>query len=260
MDTNERPESAEQPSRMGRKEFLKYAATSLAGAAVLAAGAGEVRAQTARKKKFGMVIDLQRCILCRSCTIACKQENKTPPGMLYNPVLEEETGEYPKAGRRWFPRPCNHCDKPACLEACPEKAIKKRDDGIVYIDPDICKGVQACVSACPYGVPLFDEGAKYHDGKGAWNETPSPELGLMQKPGKRVFAGKSRKCSFCVHKQGENGDYISLPACAKTCMGKAIHFGDLNDPAGELQTLIKARKHMRLKEEEGTEPNVYYLV
>jgi len=257
MDTPEKKETKKIPSGMDRGEFFRYAVTSLAGAAALAVGAGPVRAQTARKKKYGMVIDLQRCVLCRSCTIACKQENKTPPGMLYNPVLEEEIGEYPKVGRRWFPRPCNHCDKPACLPACPNEAIKKRDDGIVYIDPDLCKGALACIGACPYEVPLLDDGLKY---KGVWNEIASPELGLMQKPGKRVFVGKSRKCSFCVHKQDENGDYMNLPACAKTCMGRAIHFGDLNDPDGELQALLKTRKSMRRKEEEGTEPNVYYLV
>ena len=82
----------------------------------------------------------------------------------------------------------------------------------------------------------------------------------MQKPGRRVFAGKARKCTFCLHKQDENGDYIDLPACAKTCMGKAIHFGDLNDPGGELQALLKTRKYMRRKEEARTEPNIYYLI
>lgn len=253
-------EKHSETSRMDRQQFLAAAVSGAAALAVAVVAPSAAAATQGRKRKWGMVIDLKRCVLCRSCTIACKQENKTPPGMLYNPVLEEETGEYPKVGRRWFPRPCNHCDKPACLEACPEHAIKKRDDGIVYIDPDLCKGVQACIGACPYGVPLFDEGDRYHDGKGAWNETSSPELGLMQKPGKAAFKGKSRKCAFCVHKQDEKGDYVNLPACAKTCMGKAIHFGDLNDPNGELQALLKARKHMRLKEEEGTEPNVYYLV
>ena len=252
-------EPQENQALINRKEFIKKTALAMAGAVVLLS-TDKAGAQAGRSKKWGMVIDLQRCILCRSCTIACKQENKTPPGMLYNPVLEEETGEYPKVGRRWFPRPCNHCDRPACLEACPEKAVKKRDDGIVYIDRDICKGVQACVASCPYGVPVYDEGAQYHDGKGAWSETASPELGLMAKPGALVWKGKSRKCTFCLHKQDESGNYVNLPACAKTCMGKAIRFGDLNDPNGELQTLLKTRKYMRRKVEEGTEPNVYYLI
>lgn len=245
---------------MDRRDLLKKAAASVAGAAAFSGAAGLLDAQTVTKKKWGMVVDLQRCILCRSCTIACKQENKTPPGMLYNPVLEEETGVYPKPVRKWYPRPCNHCDKPACLPACPNDAILKRADGIVYIDPDKCGGAQECVKACPYQVPLFDTGLKYHDGQGAWNETASPELGLMQRPGQRIFADKARKCSFCLHKQDEEGNYASLPACAKTCMGKAIHFGDLSDPNGELQALLKNRKHMRRLEEKGTEPNVYYLL
>src|SRR3989338_3413738 len=112
---------------LGRRSFLKLTAMGIvsAVAATLPAEIGEAAKEvvTKRKVRYGMVIDLQRCILCRACVIACKQENKTPPGMLYNPVLEEETGEYPKVGRRWFPRPCNHCEKPACLEASPHKAI-----------------------------------------------------------------------------------------------------------------------------------------
>lgn len=257
METTDKAKAA---AAMDRKDFLKTALASVAGVAAVAGLAVPARAQAKTLKKRGMVIDLQRCIMCRACTISCKQENKTPPGMLYNPVLEEEVGTYPKVSRKWFPRPCNHCDKPACVESCPNKAIIKRDDGIVYIDPDLCKGVQACVSACPYEVPRFDDGAKYHGGNGVWNEVASPELGLMQKPGSRSFANKSRKCSFCVHKQDEKGEYVNLPACAKTCMGKAIHFGDLNDPAGELQALLRSRKHMRRLEDAGTEPNVYYLI
>jgi molybdopterin-containing oxidoreductase family iron-sulfur binding subunit len=245
----------------GRRGFLKKVGGVAVATLVMVSGGFIPKLAKAgrRKARWGMVIDLQRCVLCRSCTVACKQENKTPPEMMYNPVLEEEAGEYPKISRRWFPRPCMHCDKPACLEACPVHAIKKRDDGIVFIDPNICVGVQACVPACPYGVPIFDEGKQYHDGKGVWSETSSPELGLMQKPSERIFSNKSRKCSFCLHKQYENGEYVNLPACAKTCMGKAIHFGDLGDPDGELQTLLKTRKNMRLKEEAGTGPNVYYL-
>lgn len=256
-----------EEKKIERKEFFKTAALALGSLLALSWTKASAQQSPTRRKKLGMIIDLQRCILCRACTIACKQENKTPPGMLYNPVLEEETGTYPKPGRQWFPRPCYHCEKPACLESCPNKAIFKRSDGIVYIDPDLCKGVQACVGACPYEVPLFDEGAKYHDGKGVWNEIASPELGLMQKPGKRIFSGKARKCSFCLHKQDENGNYINLPACVKTCMGKAIHFGDLGDSNGkciahgeDLQALLKSRKNMRRKEDAGTEPNVYYLL
>lgn len=265
MSSNERSSGAVSPDRRG---FLKMAvsggvatiAAATTSTALVANAATPLAAPSARKRKWGMVIDLQRCILCRSCTIACKQENKTPPGMLYNPVLEEEVGTYPNVTRKWFPRPCNHCDKPACLENCPNDAIKKRTDGIVYIDPALCKGAQACVAACPYEVPLFDEGKEYHEGKGVWSEVASPELGLMAKPGRRIWTEKARKCTFCMHKQDADGNYVALPACARTCMGKAIHFGDLLDPKGELQTLLQTRKHMRRLEEAGTAPNVYYLI
>lgn len=240
-----------------RRSLLRTATASLAAAAAVL---GSPAVAEPARRKWGMVIDLKRCVVCRSCTIACKQENKTPPGMLYNPVLEEETGSYPKPARNWFPRPCNHCDKPACLKSCPNDAILKRADGIVYIDPDICQGAQECINACPYGVPLLDTGANYHDGKGAWSETASPELGLMTTPAKRPFVDQARKCSFCVHKQDENGSYVTPPACALSCMGRAIHFGDLNDQSGELQTLLRTRKHMRRLEQKGTEPNVYYLL
>lgn len=253
-----------ETSATERKQFLQVAAAGLAGLlAGSAARPAPARAQaesSSRKHRWGMVIDLQRCILCRACTVACKQENKTPPAMLYNPVLEEEVGEYPKVSRQWFPRPCMHCANPACLKACPFHAIKQRPDGIVYVDWDVCEGAQACIEACPYGVPVFDEGATYHEGKSVWSEVASPELGLMQVPGKRISEDKARKCTFCLHKQDENGEYTDLPACAKTCMGHAIHFGDLDDPDGELQQLLKSRKSLRLKEEAGTEPNVYYLV
>jgi molybdopterin-containing oxidoreductase family iron-sulfur binding subunit len=259
MSNPSRPGVQVKNGSVSRRAFLAVAGPAVLKAGWPGAAAAETKPPAKYKRKWGMVIDLQRCIVCRSCTVACKQENKTPPGMLYNPVLEEEVGEYPKPGLRWFPRPCYHCDKPACLEACPVKAIRKRADNIVYIDPNLCMGIQACVRACPYGVPIFDKGKNYHDGRGEWNEIASPELTLMEKPAKRIFRGKSRKCSFCLHKQDADGNYTDLPACAKTCMGRAIHFGDLNDPDGELQKLLKSRKHIRRLEEKGTEPNVYYL-
>jgi len=247
-----------------RKQFLKVAVAGVVGALASAWGkssAAQAQAEsTPRKHRWGMVIDLQRCVLCRACTAACKQENKTPPGKSYNPVLEEEVGTYPQVSRQWFPRPCMHCANPACLKACPNHAVKKQPDGIVYIDPELCEGAKACIDACPYKVPVFDEGKLYHEGQSAWSEVASPELGLMYKPGDKNWEEKARKCTFCLHKQDENGEYTDLPACAKTCMGRAIRFGDLDDPNGELQHLLATRKSMRLKEEAGTEPNVYYLV
>jgi molybdopterin-containing oxidoreductase family iron-sulfur binding subunit len=76
--------------------------------------------------------------------------------------------------------------------------------------------------------------------------------------------GNVRKCTFCLHLQDENGDYDReagrWPACAKTCPGHAIHFGDLDDRESEVSRLLRERNAVRLKEELGTEPSVYYLL
>src|SRR4030042_4300999 len=84
--------------------------------------------------KWGMVIDIAKCIGCHACTIACVAENKLPPGVVYRVVLEEETGHYPSVGRRFVPRPCLHCQNPPCTKACPVTATWKTEQGAVIVD------------------------------------------------------------------------------------------------------------------------------
>ena len=93
---------------------------------------------------WGMVIDLAKCVGCDSCTVACKAENRTPPGITYNVVLERETGAYPNARLEALPRPCMHCENPPCVSVCPVQATYKGDDGIVVIDADRCIGCKYC--------------------------------------------------------------------------------------------------------------------
>lgn len=243
-----------------RKDFLKL--TGLATLAVAATKAAN--AQTPNRKStrlYGMVIDLQRCVACRACTVACKQENKTPPGILYTSVSEQEMGEFPNVKRINIPGPCYHCANPPCVPACPIEATWKRvEDGIVVVDYDKCQGIGACVDACPYGKRFIDSGLNYHSEANEFDHTASPEYKQNRvRVADQPPIGKVRKCTFCLHKQDDQGNYTSLPACVQTCMGKAIHFGDLNDATGEVSQLLKKRKWMRLKEEAGTEPNVYYL-
>ena len=71
---------------------------------------------------WGMVIDLAKCVGCDSCTVACKAENRTPPGITYNVVLERETGAYPNVRLEALPRPCMQCENPPCVAVCPQKA------------------------------------------------------------------------------------------------------------------------------------------
>lgn len=218
--------------------------------------------ETQKARHYGMAIDLKRCVACRACTIACKLENKTPPGVFYTRVDIEETGEFPNVRRRGIPTPCMHCENPPCVPACPIGAtFKRKEDGVVVVDYEKCQGIGACVTACPYGARTLDLGDSYHEGKSEFNRIPSDEYGKQWvREDDKPPIGKVRKCTFCVHLQDRQGHYTDLPACAKTCMGKAIHFGDFSDAASDVSQLIKRRRWLRLKEELHTRPSVYYLV
>ncbi len=212
------------------------------------------------QRKWIMVIDLQKCIGCSACTIACKAENRLPPGVVYRPVIEEETGEYPNVTRQWLPRPCMQCDEPPCVPVCPVNATWKREDGIVVIDYDACIGCRYCLTACPYGARYSDFGEDYSDGtpqKQPYEESASPEYGReWTRDGGGSPVGNARKCQFCIHRLNAG----MLPACVTTCIGGATYFGDKNDADTLVNELIFGRRgSMRLKEELGTEPKVYYL-
>ena len=105
---------------------------------------------------WGMVIDLAKCVGCDSCTVACKAENRTPPGITDNVVLERETGAYPNVRLEALPRPCMQCENPPCVSVCPVQATYKGDDGIVVIDADRCIGCGKCDRACPMSLPVQD--------------------------------------------------------------------------------------------------------
>jgi len=257
------------------QRLVKIGAASLAmalgsGASLqpLLAGAEEVAPRKGRRRRYGMVIDTRRCVGCDACVAACKAENKTPPGVSYTIVLEQGLGERPDDRPLFMTKPCFHCEKPPCVPVCPVGATFKRSqDGIVVVDYDRCIGCRYCIVACPYQARFSDFGDNYPavEENTPWASVPSPEYNQfrVRKEGKSP-EGNVRKCTFCLHLQDENGEYDKAsgrwPACAKTCTGKAIHFGDLNDPDSEVSRLLKERQAIRLKEELGTEPNVYYLL
>lgn len=141
-------------------------------------------------------IDLNRCIGCNACSLACKQENNVQIGSLWNEVYGVEDGIYPNPDVRVLPMLCHHCQNAPCKKVCDKlgyNAIQQRSDGIVYIDQDKCVGCQKCLPACRYNAIFFN------------SET-----------------GKAEKCHLCMHRL----DAGLPPACVITCLGVTREFGD----------------------------------
>lgn len=206
---------------------------------------------------WGMVIDLFKCIGCDACTISCKSENRTPPGITYNVVLEQESGVYPNMRIQMTPRPCMQCQNAPCVEVCPVKASYRGKDGIVVIDGDRCIGCKYCIAACPYGARSADEGMSYDREMQAADQVAVPEYGVLRKVSAKGtgLEGTARKCTFCAHRLAHG----EVPACCETCLGDARVFGDLNDLDSAVAQLAASPRAFRLREELGTEPSVYYL-
>ena len=159
--------------------------------------------------QVNIMIDLEYCIGCRACEIACKQEHNIPVGIKWLNVVK--VGPRMLGGKLrmdFVPMRCKHCAKAPCIEACPEKAITKRSDGIVLINPELCNGCMMCFEACPFGVIQLN-----------------PEKQLAE------------KCTLCVHRVDSGLE----PACVKTCPSKCIYFGDIN----ELMQISQAKEAKR---------------
>ncbi len=195
----------------------------------------------------GMLIDLKRCIGCHACTIACKLEHATPPGVFYTRVLEMEVGKFPSAKRVFLPVLCNHCQDAPCLHACPSGATTQAADGTVLVDKDKCIGCKACIVACPYDARFFLDKLQGYFGD---------ELTPFEKVGYRAHReGTVTKCDFCAERTASGLE----PACVQTCPTVARVFGDLDDPLSEVSGLIREHDCFQLRPELGTRPSVYYI-
>ncbi len=113
--------------------------------------------------KLTMIIDLSRCIGCWTCAVGCKAENDEPIGIWWNRILtnggkemDTPSGTYPDISMSYMPINCQHCDNAPCVKVCPVGALRKREDGIVFLDWDRCIGCRYCLIACPYGIPAFN--------------------------------------------------------------------------------------------------------
>ena len=201
-------------------------------------------------KKLGLVIDLDTCVGCHACAVACKEWNaggiagpltdedpygKEPMGVWFNRVhsYEVEGDAAQPAMTLHFPRSCLHCETPACVSVCPTGASYKRaEDGIVLVDEDKCIGCKLCSWACPYGAREYSE-----------------------------VEGVMKKCTLCVDRiYNENlPESEREPACVQVCPTRARHFGDLGDPESKVSKLVAERGGVALMPELGYAPVNRYL-
>lgn len=222
----------------GRRDAVKMIAGGVALAAAAAAAAvvaapepteADDKEEKVKKKtiRYGMLIDVRRCIGCHSCSIACKAEFDVPLGVERSWVEYIEKGVYPYVGRSFLPRLCNHCSVPPCVIVCPTDATYKREmDGVVVVDSGLCIGCKYCIQACPYDSRFLNP-----------------------------VTGFADKCDFCLHRLTKG----VVPSCVNTCLGGARFFGEVSDPESEISQLIASESVSVLRGGIGTVPNVYYI-
>jgi phenylacetyl-CoA:acceptor oxidoreductase 27-kDa subunit len=208
--------------------------------------------------RWGMVIDLRRCVGCQTCTIACKQEHGLPASTSWRFVADVEVGEYPDVRRLFLPMQCMHCAEPPCVPVCPTGASRQRGDGIVWVHHDACVGCGYCAVACPYHARHLVRAA---DG---YFDAPTPAERVEARPGRH---GVMTKCTFCRERVDEGlarglvpgVDADATPMCAVACITNAIAFGDLDDRSSRVARLVADGQAQPLTPEAGTRPSVYYL-
>ncbi len=145
--------------------------------------------------KWSTVIDLNSCIGCQACAVACKAEFNLPAGPGRISVKAIEEGTFPDTIRRFQVNRCAQCSDAPCVSICPTGALQRRSHGVVALDAGACLGCSACAVACPLDA-----------------------ISLNQE------TGVADKCDLCVHRLDQGLE----PACASVCPTHAIHVADLD--------------------------------
>ncbi len=233
----------------------------------------------ALKRRWGMVVDLDRCTGCQACVIACEAENNIPLNeekivnerraiswirierYWVGTEEAERTGDYSQVKARFLPVMCQQCGNAPCEPVCPVYATHRTEDGLNAQIYNRCIGTRYCANNDPYNVRFFNFWEP------DWPETLhnqlNPDVTVRSK-------GLIEKCTFCVQRirRTERGakregrvvrDGEIQPACVQACPADVLLFGDLEDAQSKVARKAKDRRHYRLLEEVGTDPGVVYL-
>ncbi len=227
------------------------------------------------ERKWGMVIDIDKCTGCGACSMSCQAENNVAPQEDASNKLRTNNWltiyrlsngkEFPEHETAYLPRPCMHCANPTCVSVCPVTATDKQEDGgIVSQIVPRCIGCRYCMASCPYYARYFNWFDPHWPGD--LEEALSPDVSTRPR-------GVVEKCSFCHHRwmlakdkaivNGEDPLYLNesdyQTSCADACPNGAIMFGDLKNPDHKVHTLSQSPNAFRLLERLGTDPQVYYI-
>jgi MoCo/4Fe-4S cofactor protein with predicted Tat translocation signal len=231
------------------------------------------------EKKWGMAIDLNKCIGCNQCVTSCNVENNIPVvgktevghGREMHWIRLDRyysgTSEEPEVSTQ--PQLCQHCDNAPCENVCPVVATSHSPDGLNQMTYNRCVGTRYCANNCPFKVRRFN----FYDFRANLEEGyyDKDTLKLLHNPEVTVRSrGVMEKCTFCVQRimearqdatnKGEELDGSKIKtACQEACPTEAVVFGDMNDPNSQISKLKKHNLGYRVLEILNVKPNVTYI-